>query len=74
VRLLSIAVHPDFQGSGAAKAVADAFEAGVRANGHDRIGLSVHADNPRAIAFYLKTGWSVAYKGTAGWWFEKALS
>jgi asparagine synthase (glutamine-hydrolysing) len=74
VRLLSIAVDPDFQGSGAAKAVADAFEAKLRAAGHHRVGLSVHADNPRAIAFYEKTGWSVAHKSPAGWWFEKTLS
>jgi ribosomal protein S18 acetylase RimI-like enzyme len=74
VRLLSIAVDPDFQGSGAAKAVADAFEAKLRAAGHRRVGLSVHADNARAIAFYEKTGWSVAHKSPAGWWFEKTLS
>jgi ribosomal protein S18 acetylase RimI-like enzyme len=73
VRLLSIAVDPDFQGSGAAQTVAEAFEARLRAAGHDRVGLSVHADNPRAIAFYQKTGWEVTHQSDAGWWFEKPL-
>jgi ribosomal protein S18 acetylase RimI-like enzyme len=73
-RLLSIAVDPDFLGSGAAKDVADAFEARLRQAGFDRVGLSVHADNPRAIAFYRKTGWTVTHQSDAGWWFEKPLS
>jgi ribosomal protein S18 acetylase RimI-like enzyme len=73
VRLLSIAVAPEFQGSGVAGLVAARFEDLLREAGFARVGLSVHADNERAIAFYRKTGWEETYRSEAGLWFEKPI-
>jgi ribosomal protein S18 acetylase RimI-like enzyme len=73
MRLLSIAVDPAYQGTGAARAVAGRFEAIVRGAGHSRLGLSVRPENGRAIAFYRKTGWEMTHRSEAGIWFEKGL-
>jgi asparagine synthase (glutamine-hydrolysing) len=74
VRLLSIGVDPELQGSGIARLAAERFEAVLKAAGHDRVGLSVRPDNQRAIAFYLKTGWTMTHRSAAGCWFEKGLA
>jgi ribosomal protein S18 acetylase RimI-like enzyme len=73
VRLLSIAVSPEYRGSGAAQAVAEYFESILREKGHRRYGLSVRPENSRAIAFYRRTGWQLTYESSAGLWFEKDL-
>lgn len=73
LRLLSIAAAPEYRGSGAADLVSDRFEQFLRADGHKRVGLSVHADNRRAIAFYEKQGWELTHSSDVGWWFEKDL-
>lgn len=73
VRLLSIAVTPEFRGSGVAAAVGACFEDMLRRDGHKRVGLSVLPDNQRAISFYKKVGWEVTHRSPAGRWFEKDL-
>jgi len=73
LRMLSIAVAPEHRGSGAAGLLTAGFEEILRQAGHRRVGLSVLPDNPRAIAFYKKSGWEVTYSSDAGWWFEKDL-
>lgn len=73
VRLLSIAVDPEDRGSGVARLASEHFEAQVRRAGFDRVGLSVHADNERAIAFYRKNGWNEIHRSEAGLWFEKEI-
>jgi ribosomal protein S18 acetylase RimI-like enzyme len=73
VRLLSIAVDPEDRGSGVARLASEHFEAQVRSAGFDRVGLSVHADNERAISFYRKNGWNEIYRSEAGLWFEKVI-
>jgi len=73
VRLLSIAVAPDYRGTGVAAALTERFEDKLREAGHKRVGLSVLPDNARAIAFYKKTGWELTHSSDAGCWFEKDL-
>jgi ribosomal protein S18 acetylase RimI-like enzyme len=73
VRLLSIAVDPEDRGSGVARLASELFEAQVKRAGFSRVGLSVHADNERAISFYRKTGWNEVYRSAAGLWFEKEI-
>jgi len=73
VRLLSIAVAPEFRGTGVSGLVAAYFEETLRQAGISRVGLSVHADNERAIAFYRKAGWNETYRSDAGLWFEKSI-
>ncbi len=73
VRLLSIAVAPDCQGTGVSGLVALRFEEVLRQAGFTRVGLSVHGDNDRAIAFYRKSGWQETYRSEAGLWFEKSI-
>jgi ribosomal protein S18 acetylase RimI-like enzyme len=73
LRLLSIAVATEYRGSGVAGLMTAHFEDVLRQAGHKRVGLSVLADNARAIAFYKKAGWETTYSSEAGWWFEKDL-
>ena len=49
------------------------FPRALRQAGIARVGLSVHADNERAIAFYRKAGWNETYRSDAGLWFEKSI-
>jgi len=56
-RLLSIAVDPDFRGQDLAEELVDHFCQQLMQNGVGAVGLSVRADNGRAIAFYERTGW-----------------
>jgi putative acetyltransferase len=55
-----IAVHPDGWGAG----IAEALLADARRVSPARIGLDVNADNPRAVAFYLKKGFVQVGEGT----------
>jgi ribosomal protein S18 acetylase RimI-like enzyme len=56
-RLLSIGVIPERRGSGIAADLIRRFEDACAARGETRVGLSVLADNDRAIRFYEKSGW-----------------
>jgi ribosomal protein S18 acetylase RimI-like enzyme len=56
-RLLSIGIDSEYRGHGIAELLTENFFRQVAAAGVDRIGLSVLKNNPRAIAFYEKTGW-----------------
>jgi ribosomal protein S18 acetylase RimI-like enzyme len=58
-RLLSIGVASSHRGTGIAAELAARFCARLAEDGVDRVGLSVRNDNPRAIAFYEKTGWKL---------------
>ncbi|NLX15213.1 MAG: GNAT family N-acetyltransferase [Phycisphaerales bacterium] len=73
MRLLGIAVAPEYRGSGLAARLTECFETLLRQAGHPRVGLSVLPENQRAIAFYRKTGWQVTHASEAGSWFEKDL-
>lgn len=60
MRLLSIGVNKDMQGSGVAAALLSYFEAILKTdNSISGYGLSVHNDNARAIRFYQKNGFDV---------------
>lgn len=54
-----IAVHPGWWGCG----MAEALLADARRISPARIGLDVNADNPRAVAFYQKQGFTIVGHG-----------
>ena len=56
-RLLVIGVAPEARGAGVAEMLVTALCRRLADLGHARVGLTVRADNPRAIAFYEKNGW-----------------
>jgi ribosomal protein S18 acetylase RimI-like enzyme len=60
-RLLAIAVSPDSRGQGVADALVQKLCMALRDVGALTIGLSVKAENGRAIRFYLRTGWTKNY-------------
>lgn len=55
--ILSIAVHPHYQGLGIGKLLVKDVETSARQNGFNSIRLSVHPDNLKAMLFYEKLGW-----------------
>lgn len=55
-----IAVGPNVRGAG----IADALLAAAREISPERIGLDVNADNPRAVAFYLREGFVEVGRGS----------
>jgi ribosomal protein S18 acetylase RimI-like enzyme len=55
--ILSIAVSPDHQGSGAAKLLMEYSEQVAIERGFTRMVLTVHPSNSRAVRFYEKMGW-----------------
>jgi ribosomal protein S18 acetylase RimI-like enzyme len=64
--ILSIALAPNAQGSGAASLLMDDAESEARRRGVDRMHLTVATDNARAIRFYEKLGWFKVPPGD-GW-------
>lgn len=57
-RVYSIAVHPDSQGQGIGCKLLKVCEEISRERGSEFLRLEVKADNPTAIAFYQKRGYS----------------
>ncbi|MHC4367399.1 MAG: GNAT family N-acetyltransferase [Planctomycetota bacterium] len=55
--LLSICVLPGYKGSTVAGKLIESFQLACKAEGYERLTLSVVGDNSRAIAFYRKQGW-----------------
>lgn len=55
--ILSIAVAPQYQGSGAARLLMEYSEHVALERGFTRMGLTVHPSNGRAVRFYEKMGW-----------------
>ncbi|MHC4147216.1 MAG: GNAT family N-acetyltransferase [Planctomycetota bacterium] len=60
--LLSICVLPDCEGIGVAGKLIESFQHVCRAEGYERLTLSVVSDDNRAVAFYKKHGWSQSSK------------
>lgn len=58
-RLLSIGVDPNLRGLGVAAALVRKLCLQLEQDGIRSVGLSVNADNERAIAFYKKDGWII---------------
>ncbi len=73
LRLLSIAVLPQFRGNGISRELLAFFERNVKAGGIKKMGLSVLKNNPRAICFYQKTGWKEDGAGDESLLFVKDL-
>ena len=55
--LLSICVLPDREGTGIAGKLIESFQHACKAEGYQRLTLSVDKKNSRAIAFYKKHDW-----------------
>ena len=55
--LLSICVLPEFEGTGIAGKLIESFQLACKAEGYQRLTLSVEKENSRALAFYKKHGW-----------------
>lgn len=55
--LLSICVLPDYKGTGVARKLIESFQLACKAEGYERLTLSVLSENNRAVAFYKKHGW-----------------
>jgi len=55
--LLSICVLPDCEGTGVAGKLIESFQLACKAEGYERLTLSVVSENSRALAFYKKQGW-----------------
>jgi ribosomal protein S18 acetylase RimI-like enzyme len=55
--ILSIAVHPDWQGEGIGRLLMLEAQATARQNGFHVMTLMVHTDNEQAIGFYESLGW-----------------
>ena len=61
--ILSIAVAPQYQGSGAARLLMEYSEAAAVGRGFKRMHLTVHPSNARAVHFYEKMGWQREEQG-----------
>ena len=55
--LLSICVLPECEGTGVGEKLTESFQLACKAEGYQRLTLSVLTQNSRAIAFYEKHGW-----------------
>jgi ribosomal protein S18 acetylase RimI-like enzyme len=55
--LLSICVLPDCEGTGVGGKLIESFQLACKAEGYQRLTLSVLKENSRAVAFYKKHGW-----------------
>jgi ribosomal protein S18 acetylase RimI-like enzyme len=55
--LLSICVLPECEGTGVAGKLLESFQLACKAEGYQRLTLSVPNQNSRAVAFYKKHGW-----------------
>lgn len=48
----------------------DVFRGVCKSRGFGTIGLTVAADNARAVAFYRKTGWQVVSESETSLWMQ----
>lgn len=71
--LLSIAVAEGNRGAGIADALVDGFLERLVRRGVGIVQLSVFTDNPRAVAFYERTGWTVAERSADSIVFERSI-
>ncbi|HBI03209.1 MAG TPA: hypothetical protein DDY49_04155 [Paenibacillaceae bacterium] len=72
-RLLSIAVLPQYQGTGASKGMMSFFHNYLMEDNVNAVGLSVKKENTRAIKFYEKMGWQVEKKERNAIYFVKTF-
>lgn len=72
-RLLSIAVLPQYQGTGLSKGMMTFFHNFLIENNIDAVGLSVKSGNTRAIKFYEKMGWDVEWTEKETMYFVKTF-
>ena len=65
--ILSIATDPDVRGAGAGRALMQEAEARARTRGHERMTLTVHPDNTRAVQFYEQLAWTRRLEPDGSW-------
>lgn len=65
--ILSIAVDPRYQGSGAAQLLMEYSEQEALRHGFSRMHLTVHPSNTRAVRFYEKMGWQREPNTSESW-------
>lgn len=65
--VLSVAVDPSAQGSGVGQALMAEAEARARAGEFERMHLTVHPDNERAVRFYERGGWQRVIRPDGTW-------
>lgn len=73
-RLLSIATDPSAQSRGVGAALLAALEQRLKERGVNRYGLSVRADNPRAVEFYRRNGFVAEKIQLGSLYFAKDLA
>jgi ribosomal protein S18 acetylase RimI-like enzyme len=73
-RLLSIATDPSAQSRGVGAALLAALEQRLVARGVKRYGLSVRMDNPRAVDFYRRNGFTVEKEQLGSLYYAKDLA
>src|SRR4051812_24514580 len=73
LRLLSIAVDPSYRPRGTGKALLTYFEEQLRDHGFYQYGLSVKANNIRAIQFYKRNGFELEFQTPAAHFYIKCL-
>ena len=72
-RILSIAVYPEFKGSGIAAGMLNKFNDDLSLRQVESYGLTVKKDNRRAILFYRKSGMAVEKENDKIIYFRKWL-
>ncbi len=65
--ILSIATDPDVRGAGAGRALMHEAEGRARTRGHERMTLTVHPDNTRAVQFYEQLAWTRRSEADGTW-------
>jgi ribosomal protein S18 acetylase RimI-like enzyme len=73
VSLLNIVMHPGLSQKGDAAHLMDAVEDTMRQDGHREYTLSVRKSNPRAIAFYQKSGFTEIFDSGDALYLQKQL-
>lgn len=58
VHVVGVWLHPDHRGRGLVQQAIDGVVGWAREQGVERVRLTVHADNPRAMAAYVKAGFA----------------
>lgn len=71
--LLSICTAPEARGRGVGKALLEAYRAESARRGYKTMRLSVHNDNPSAIALYQKCGWRAVLTTQRGTYFKRGV-
>ncbi len=65
--ILTIAIHPQFQGKGLGKLLMKRAENAAISQGFREMNLTVHPENTLAVEFYQKLGWEKVLDNSTAW-------